>query len=48
MHSSIQFHSVFTSISIHIGTRTYAPYGVYDEVQIGVLHLYGMPLEQVN
>jgi len=27
---------------------TYAPYGVYDGVQIGALHLYGMPLEQVK
>jgi len=26
----------------------YAPYGVYDGVQIGALHLYGMPLEQMD
>mmetsp|Transcript_2153 Transcript_2153/g.5933 ORF Transcript_2153/g.5933 Transcript_2153/m.5933 type:complete len:790 (+) Transcript_2153:1049-3418(+) len=26
----------------------FAPYGVYDGVQIGALHLYGMPLEQMD
>jgi len=35
-------------IYIHIDTRTYALYGVYDGVQIGALHLYGIPLEQVK
>jgi len=47
IHMHVHFHSVSVSmsISIHIDTRTYV---VYDGLHIGALHLYGMPLEQVN